>query len=91
MQHKVVRAVQTTAVHSRAGMLLFTCLFFAFIMGNSERLSRETASTSISRGSNATLSMPISDLERRLVTHRTLDIFTMKPKVPTCRLFHLGN
>lgn len=46
-----------------------------------ERLSRETASTSISRGSSATLSMPISDLERRLVTHRTLDIFTMKPKV----------
>lgn len=25
--------------------------------------------------------MPISDLERRLATHRTLDIFTMKPKV----------
>ncbi|TFK41067.1 hypothetical protein BDQ12DRAFT_626255 [Crucibulum laeve] len=45
-----------------------------------ERLSRETATTSISRGSNATLSMPISDLERRLSTQRTLDIFTMKPK-----------
>ncbi|KAF9460804.1 hypothetical protein BDZ94DRAFT_1168832 [Collybia nuda] len=46
-----------------------------------ERLSRETASTSISRGSSATMSMPISDLERRLATQRTLDIFTMKPKV----------
>ncbi|KAF8898645.1 hypothetical protein BD779DRAFT_26630 [Infundibulicybe gibba] len=48
--------------------------------GTSERLSRETANTSISRGSTATLSMPISDLERRLATQRTLDIFTMKPK-----------
>lgn len=45
-----------------------------------ERLSRETASTSISRASTATLSRPISDLERRLSTDRTLDIFTMKPK-----------
>ncbi|KAF6766283.1 hypothetical protein DFP72DRAFT_1028953 [Ephemerocybe angulata] len=46
-----------------------------------ERLSRETAATSISRGSNATLSMPISELERRLSAQRTLDIFTMTPKV----------
>ncbi|KAJ7103442.1 hypothetical protein B0H15DRAFT_767714 [Mycena belliarum] len=46
-----------------------------------ERLSRETASTSISRVSSATMTMPISDLERRLSTQRTLDIFTMKPKV----------
>ncbi|TFK30530.1 hypothetical protein FA15DRAFT_662501 [Coprinopsis marcescibilis] len=46
-----------------------------------ERLSRETANTSISRASNATLSMPISTLERRLSTARTLDIFTMNPKV----------
>ncbi|KAG6845765.1 hypothetical protein H0H87_003819 [Tephrocybe sp. NHM501043] len=45
-----------------------------------ERSSRETASTSLSRTSSATLSMPISDLERRLSTQRTLDIFTMKPK-----------
>lgn len=60
-------------------------------MDSSERLSRETASTSISRSSSATLSMPISDLERRLVTHRTLDIFTMKPKVPTSQLFRSGS
>ncbi|KAL0951069.1 hypothetical protein HGRIS_007807 [Hohenbuehelia grisea] len=45
-----------------------------------ERLSQETA-TSISRTSTQTMKMPISDLERRLSTHRTLDIFTMKPKV----------
>ncbi|KAK0198362.1 hypothetical protein F5146DRAFT_1019376 [Armillaria mellea] len=45
-----------------------------------ERLSRETATTSISRGSSQTMSTPISDLERRLSTERTLDIFTMKLK-----------
>ncbi|KAF5377436.1 hypothetical protein D9615_005323 [Tricholomella constricta] len=45
-----------------------------------ERMSRETAMTSVSRTSSSTLSMPISDLERRLSTQRTLDIFTMKPK-----------
>ncbi|KAJ7181743.1 hypothetical protein C8R43DRAFT_870034 [Mycena crocata] len=49
--------------------------------GQRERLSRETASTSISRVSSTTMTMPISDLERRLSTQRTLDIFTMKPKV----------
>ncbi|KII93560.1 hypothetical protein PLICRDRAFT_49601 [Plicaturopsis crispa FD-325 SS-3] len=49
-------------------------------LSGGERLSRETASTSISRGSTATMSMPISDLERRLATDRCLDIFTMKPK-----------
>lgn len=47
----------------------------------SERLSRETASTSISRASHSTMPMPISDLEHRLSTVRTLDIFSMKPKV----------
>ncbi|KAJ7492541.1 hypothetical protein FB451DRAFT_1022669 [Mycena latifolia] len=50
-------------------------------LSSGERLSRETASTSISRVSSATMTMPISDLERRLSTQRTLDIFTMKPKV----------
>ncbi|KZT30490.1 hypothetical protein NEOLEDRAFT_1173909 [Neolentinus lepideus HHB14362 ss-1] len=45
-----------------------------------ERLSRETASTSIGRESTSTLSTPITDLERRLATDRVLDIFTMKPK-----------
>lgn len=44
-----------------------------------DRLSQETASTS--RGSSSTMSTPITDLERRLSTTRTLDIFTMKPKV----------
>ncbi|KAF7339399.1 hypothetical protein MSAN_02153800 [Mycena sanguinolenta] len=40
-------------------------------------------STSISRvsSSSTTMSMPITDLERRLSTQRTLDIFTMRPKV----------
>ncbi|KAJ7169962.1 hypothetical protein C8R46DRAFT_994531 [Mycena filopes] len=50
-------------------------------LSSGERLSRETASTSISRVSSATMTMPISDLERRLSTQRTLDIFTMRPKV----------
>ncbi|KAJ7487687.1 hypothetical protein B0H11DRAFT_1720855 [Mycena galericulata] len=50
-------------------------------LSSGERLSRETASTSISRVSSTTMTMPISDLERRLSTQRTLDIFTMKPKV----------
>jgi len=50
-------------------------------ISNGERLSQETATTSVSRASSATLSMPISDLERRLSTQQTLDIFTMKPKV----------
>jgi hypothetical protein len=34
-----------------------------------------------SRASTGTISMPISDLERRLATDRCIDIFTMKPKV----------
>ncbi|KAJ7619111.1 hypothetical protein DFH06DRAFT_1273849 [Mycena polygramma] len=50
-------------------------------LSSGERLSRETASTSISRVSSATMTMPISDLERRLSTQRTVDIFTMRPKV----------
>lgn len=45
---------------------------------NREHFSR---GTSLSRVSTQTLSMPISDLERRLVTDRTLDIFTMTSKV----------
>ncbi|KAJ7110131.1 hypothetical protein C8R44DRAFT_634827 [Mycena epipterygia] len=50
-------------------------------LSSGERLSRETTSTSTSRVSSTTMTMPISDLERRLSTQRTLDIFTMKPKV----------
>ncbi|KAI0080080.1 hypothetical protein K474DRAFT_1590791 [Panus rudis PR-1116 ss-1] len=46
----------------------------------SSGLSQETAPTSEDRGSTATLAMPITDLERRLSTERTLDIFTMTPK-----------
>ncbi|KAF9569659.1 hypothetical protein CPC08DRAFT_812654 [Agrocybe pediades] len=45
-----------------------------------ERSSRESGATSMSRASTQTLSMPISDLERRLSTERTLDIFSMTPK-----------
>ncbi|KIJ21663.1 hypothetical protein PAXINDRAFT_64493 [Paxillus involutus ATCC 200175] len=45
-----------------------------------ERFSRETESTSISRDSSQTMLSPIVDLEKRLSTERTLDIFTMKPK-----------
>ncbi|PPQ70771.1 hypothetical protein CVT24_001058 [Panaeolus cyanescens] len=45
-----------------------------------EMSSRESESTSRSRASTQTLSMPISDLERRLSVERTLDIFTMEPK-----------
>ncbi|KAF7310974.1 hypothetical protein HMN09_00640700 [Mycena chlorophos] len=50
-------------------------------LSSGERLSRETASTSISRVSSTTMTAPISDLERRLSTQQTLDIFTMRPKV----------
>jgi len=50
-------------------------------MIRSERLSRESASTSVGRASSASLSLPVTDLERRLATDQTLDIFTMKPKV----------
>ncbi|KIJ68349.1 hypothetical protein HYDPIDRAFT_106533 [Hydnomerulius pinastri MD-312] len=45
-----------------------------------ERFSRETESTSISRDSSQTMSSPVVDLERRLGTDKTLDIFTMEPK-----------
>ncbi|KAJ3750266.1 hypothetical protein DFH05DRAFT_1466655 [Lentinula detonsa] len=45
-----------------------------------DRMSRETVSTATSHGSTATLSMPISDLERRLSTARCMDIFTMTHK-----------
>ncbi|EIW86628.1 hypothetical protein CONPUDRAFT_134026 [Coniophora puteana RWD-64-598 SS2] len=47
---------------------------------NGERSSRETALTSVSRESTQTLSSPVTDLERRLSTEKTLDIFSMEPK-----------
>lgn len=47
----------------------------------SQRSSQETAATTASRGSTSTLCMPVSELEKRLKTDRTLDIFTMRPKV----------
>ncbi|KAI0691336.1 hypothetical protein BC835DRAFT_122657 [Cytidiella melzeri] len=46
----------------------------------SVRSSQDTAPTSIERGSTSTMNMPVIDLERRLSTDRTLDIFTMQPK-----------
>ncbi|KAJ4486253.1 hypothetical protein J3R30DRAFT_3445453 [Lentinula aciculospora] len=45
-----------------------------------DRMSRETVSTATSHGSTTTLSMPISDLERRLSTARCMDIFSMTHK-----------
>ncbi|KAI0936527.1 hypothetical protein AcV5_004640 [Taiwanofungus camphoratus] len=49
-------------------------------MSSGDRQSEETAPTSEGRVSTSTLSMPITDLERRLSMDRTLDIFTMNPK-----------
>ncbi|OBZ80083.1 hypothetical protein A0H81_00960 [Grifola frondosa] len=46
----------------------------------SGRRSEDTAPTSDGRTSTSTLNMPITDLERRLSTERTMDIFTMTPK-----------
>ncbi|KAK7058887.1 hypothetical protein VNI00_001511 [Paramarasmius palmivorus] len=46
-----------------------------------ERLSQGAPSTATSRASSSTLTMPVSDLERRLSAQRTLDIFTMTPKM----------
>ena len=47
----------------------------------SERLSQETTLSSLSRESSQNLISPVLDLERRLVTENTIDIFTMQPKV----------
>ncbi|KAH9858197.1 hypothetical protein C2E23DRAFT_170700 [Lenzites betulinus] len=49
-------------------------------LSSSGRRSEDTAPTTDSRGSTSTLNMPVTDLERRLSTDRTLDIFSMKPK-----------
>ncbi|KAI0673528.1 hypothetical protein C8Q78DRAFT_969215, partial [Trametes maxima] len=49
-------------------------------LSSSGRRSEDTAPTTNSRGSTSTLNMPITDLERRLSTERTLDIFSMNPK-----------
>ncbi|KAG9314441.1 hypothetical protein JVU11DRAFT_5238, partial [Chiua virens] len=46
----------------------------------SERLSQETGLTSASRESSQILPSPVLDLQRRLATESTLDIFTMQPK-----------
>lgn len=56
------------------------CGYFLFYTSNYSFVNREHIS-SYSRASTHTISMPITDLERRLVTDRTLDIFTMTPKV----------
>lgn len=60
-----------------------------FIYGLSERLSQETVLTSISRESSQTMSSLVLDLERRLATEHTLDIFTMQPKVRGTALYTL--
>ncbi|KAI0639797.1 hypothetical protein C8Q77DRAFT_1214236 [Trametes polyzona] len=49
-------------------------------LSSSGRRSEDTAPTTDSRGSTSTLNMPVTDLERRLSTERTLDLFSMKPK-----------
>lgn len=46
-----------------------------------DRQSEDTAPTSEDHMSTSTLTLRIMDLERRLSTERTLDIFTMKSKV----------
>lgn len=46
-----------------------------------ERFSRETGMTSISRDSTAPMPTSIANLEKRLATDTTLDIFTMEPKL----------
>ncbi|KAG1755189.1 uncharacterized protein EDB91DRAFT_1097707 [Suillus paluster] len=46
-----------------------------------ERVSRETEMTSISRYSTTPMPTSIADLEKRLATDTTLDIFTMEPKL----------
>ncbi|KAH7104448.1 hypothetical protein BKA62DRAFT_767520 [Auriculariales sp. MPI-PUGE-AT-0066] len=46
-----------------------------------DRHSRETAGTSVGNfPSSTSLSAPVTDLEKRLSTERTLDIFNMQPK-----------
>lgn len=48
----------------------------------SDRRSRDTAGTSVGNfPSTSSLSTAVADLEKRLATDRTLDIFTMQPKV----------
>ncbi|KAL1951608.1 hypothetical protein VTO73DRAFT_757 [Trametes versicolor] len=49
-------------------------------LSSSGRRSEDTAPTTDSRDSTSTLNAPVTDLERRLSTERTLDIFSMKPK-----------
>ncbi|KZW00675.1 hypothetical protein EXIGLDRAFT_710990 [Exidia glandulosa HHB12029] len=47
----------------------------------SDRHSRDTAGTSVGNfPSSSSLSSAVTDLEKRLATDRTLDIFTMQPK-----------
>lgn len=52
-----------------------------YLFVHRERFSRGSEVVPVSRASTQTLCMPISDLERRLATDRTLDIFTMTLKV----------
>ena len=53
--------------------------------GSSDRHSGETGATSVGNyPSSTSLAPPVTDLEKRLATDRTLDIFTMQPKVRFC-------
>lgn len=76
MREQEARLAQTMTV-SQQGVfdLHFRCR--STLMFVRERSSRGSQS----RISTQTLSMPITDLERRLSVERTLDIFTMTPKV----------
>lgn len=76
-----VKRAQIMGAPQRGRWLVMSTKHTAVNRLHRERSSRESEATSLSRTSTQTLAMPISDLERRLDTHRTLDIFTMTPKV----------
>ena len=50
-----------------------------------ERLSRETAHTSLGQSTSA--AQEGTDIEKSVTTMRTLDIFTMRPKASTVQQF----
>jgi len=49
--------------------------------------SQTTAATSVDRNSGPTPPVAIADIERRLSTAKTLDLFTMNPRVKNCLPF----
>jgi len=76
MLEQEVRLAQTMTV-SPEGVFDLHFRYRSTLTFIRERSSRGSQS----RISTQTLSMPITDLERRLSVERTLDIFTMTPKV----------